>query len=121
MKDGIGEGFTREDHGDVSNQLFAAYSGAAEAKSLASVIGEEELSDIDKTYLNFGEKFENQFIGQSQDETRSIVDTLDIGWDLLRQFPKDELTRMDTEILNKYYDKNSQSTSEQEPREAGED
>lgn len=103
MKDGIGEGFTREDHDDVANQLFASYSGSAEAKSLASVIGEEELSDMDKKYLAFGNTFEQKFVGQGTDETRSIQDTLEIGWNLLRHFPKDELTRMDTTILDKYY------------------
>lgn len=103
MKDGIGEGFTREDHSDVSNQLFASYSGANEAKSLASVIGEDELSDVDKLYLKFGELFEQKFVGQSQDETRTIQETLDLGWKLLGIFPREELTRMDTEVLDKYY------------------
>ncbi len=103
MKDGIGEGYTREDHSDVANQLFASYSGANEAKSLASVIGEEELSDVDKLYLKFGELFEQKFVGQGQDETRTIQETLDLGWKLLGIFPREELTRMDTEILDKYY------------------
>lgn len=110
MKDGIGKGFTREDHGDVANQLFASYSGANEAKSLASVIGEEELSDIDKQYLEFGKQFENKFIAQSEDENRSIEETLDLAWDLLREFPREELNRMDTDILDKYY--SAKETSE---------
>lgn len=110
MKDGIGAGFTREDHGDVANQLFASYSGANEAKSLASVIGEEELSDIDKQYLEFGKQFENQFVAQADDESRSIEETLDLAWELLREFPREELNRMDTDILNKYY--SAKETSE---------
>ncbi|MGX7347703.1 V-type ATP synthase subunit B [Aerococcus vaginalis] len=104
MKDGIGEGYTREDHDAVSNQLFSAYSGAQEARSLASVIGEEELSDLDKKYLTFGEDFEQTFVGQGSDHARTVQETLDLGWKLLRQFPKEELTRMDTAILDKYYD-----------------
>ncbi|AMB98877.1 ATP synthase subunit B [Aerococcus urinaehominis] len=103
MKDGIGAEYTREDHADVANQLFAAYSGAFEARSLASVIGEEELSDIDKTYLAFGEAFEKDFVGQAADETRTIAETLDLAWKLLSQFPRQELTRIDTAILDKYY------------------
>lgn len=103
MKDGIGAGFTREDHGDVANQLFASYSGANEAKSLASVIGEEELSAIDKLYLEFGKSFELKFVAQEDDENRTIADTLDLAWSLLSEFPKEELNRIDTEILNKYY------------------
>ncbi|MDO4670600.1 MAG: V-type ATP synthase subunit B [Aerococcus sp.] len=103
MKDGIGEGYTREDHDDVSNQLFAAYSSAQEARSLASVIGEEELSDLDRQYLEFGERFEKVFVGQGSDHPRTVQETLDLGWELLRDFPRDELTRMDTSMLDKYY------------------
>ncbi|MCY3073025.1 V-type ATP synthase subunit B [Aerococcus mictus] len=104
MKDGIGDGYTREDHDAVSNQLFAAYSQAIDARSLASVIGEEELSDLDKKYLAFGEAFEQEFIGQKQDENRTITDTLNLGWDLLRSFPRTELNRMDSQLLDKYYE-----------------
>ncbi|KAA9302052.1 MULTISPECIES: V-type ATP synthase subunit B [Aerococcus] len=118
MKDGIGEGYTREDHEDVANQLFAAYSSAAEARSLASVIGEEELSDIDKKYLEFGEKFETEFVGQGADETRTIQESLDLGWQLLRAFPRDELNRMDTKILDRYYDPNNHQTESEENGEA---
>jgi len=103
MKDGIGEGFTRDDHGDVANQLFASYSRVQEAKSLASVIGEEELSPIDKLYMKFGFAFENKFINQGKNENRSIVETLELGWSLLRILPREELDRIDTAILDKYY------------------
>ena len=103
MKDGIGEGFTREDHQDVANQLFSCYAKVGDARALASVIGEDELSDLDKTYLKFGEAFEHRFIGQSMNENRTILETLDIGWELLRMLPREELDRVDTKILDKYY------------------
>lgn len=103
MKDGIGEGYTREDHPAISNQLFASYAHVQEVKALASVIGEDELSDIDKKYMTFGKSFEEKFIGQSRDENRFIEATLDIGWDLLSILPREELDRMDEEMLDKHY------------------
>lgn len=103
MKDGIGEGYTREDHQMVSNQLFAAYAKVQDARSLASVIGEEELSDTDKTYLKFGTLFEKHFIDQGFDVNRSIDETLDLGWSLLSTLPKSELDRVDEEHLEHYY------------------
>ena len=87
MKDGIGEGYTRADHSAVSNQLFAAYAKVQDARSLASVIGEEELSPIDKAYMAFGVQFEKHFISQGSDENRTIDETLDLGWDLLSLLP----------------------------------
>ncbi len=105
MKDGIGDGYTRDDHQDVANQLFSAYAKVGDARALASVIGEDELSDTDKRYLQFGKAFEEQFVGQSAHDNRTILDTLDIGWQLLHILPKDELDRMDTKVLDKYYDK----------------
>lgn len=103
MKDGIGEGFTREDHPALSNQLFAAYSRVEDAKSLASVIGEDELSETDKKYLAFGKAFEKQFLSQGMNENRSIEETLDLGWKLLGMLPRNELDRVQDEILDKYY------------------
>lgn len=103
MKDGIGEGYTREDHQSVANQLFASYSRVNEVRSLASVIGEDELSATDKKYLEYGREFELHFIGQEKDENRSIIDTLDYGWELLRMLPREELDRIDTQLLDKYY------------------
>lgn len=103
MKDGIGEGFTREDHPALSNQLFAACSKVEEAKSLASVIGEDELSETDKMYINFGKEFDARFLSQGKEENRTIEQTLDIGWELLRLLPKSELDRIPDEILDKYY------------------
>lgn len=105
MKDGIGEGYTRADHNDVANQLFAAYANVAEVKALASVIGEDELSKIDKLYIEFGKQFEEKFLSQQKDEERSITETLDLGWELLRILPREELNRIDTKILDEFYDK----------------
>jgi len=103
MKDGIGEGFTREDHQMCANQLFAAYAKVQDARSLASVIGEEELTPIDKQYIRFGTLFEEHFINQGFDVNRPIEETLDLGWALLSTLPKSELDRVDEEHLEKYY------------------
>ena len=104
MKDGIGEGFTRADHQAVANQLFSAYAKVGDARNLASVIGEDELSSTDKKYLEFGKAFESRFVGQGENENRTIIDTLTIGWELLRMLPREELDRIDTKILDQYYD-----------------
>ncbi len=103
MKDGIGEGFTRADHAALSNQLFASYAKVQDARSLASVIGEEELSDSDKKLLAFGKRFENQFIRQNENEARSMEQSLNLGWELLSELPREELDRVDNETLEKYY------------------
>ena len=103
MKDGIGKGYTREDHQDLANQLFSAYAKVGEARNLASVIGEDELSPIDKKYLELGKAFEERYIGQGPNENRTIEETLDLGWELLRILPKEELDRVDTKILDVYY------------------
>lgn len=105
MKDGIGEGMTREDHKDVSSQLFAAYSRVKAIRNLASIIGEEELSAADKRYLSFGEIFERDFLAQDEFEDRSIERTLEIGWKTLSVLPRDELLRVKREYLEKYLDK----------------
>ncbi len=102
MKDGIGAKYTREDHQDVANQLFSSYARVGEARDLASVIGEDELSPVDKKYLLFGTAFEQQFVGQGENENRSIEETLRIGWELLKILPREELDRIDTKILDKY-------------------
>ncbi len=105
MKDGIGEGYTRKDHQDVANQLFACYAKVGDARALASVIGEDELSALDKKYLEFGTAFEHHFVGQGDTENRSITDTLELGWKLLRMLPREELDRINTKILDEWYDK----------------
>ncbi len=104
MKDGIGEGYTREDHSMVANQLFAAYARVIDARALASVIGEEELSSIDKAFLKFGQMFEKYFVNQGFYENRTIEETLDLGWDLLSMLPESELDRVDEEHLKAHYD-----------------
>jgi len=103
MKDGIGKDMTREDHPHLASQLFAAYSYVKDVKNLASVIGEEELTPLDKQYLEFGEFFERQFVNQRTDEDRSIEDTLNLGWEALRKLPPEELHRVTDEELETWY------------------
>jgi V/A-type H+-transporting ATPase subunit B len=104
LKDkGIGEGKTREDHADVLNQLFACYARGKEARELALILGEAALSDMDKVYLKFSDSFEDEFVRQGEFESRSVTETLDIGWKLLRKIPKAELKRIRPEYLDKYY------------------
>lgn len=105
MKDGIGKGYTREDHQGLANQLFSAYAKVGEARNLASVIGEDELSPIDKQYLKFGQEFEKRYVGQGPAENRTIMQTLDLGWELLGLLPKEELDRVDTKLIDIYYPK----------------
>lgn len=114
MKDGIGAEYTREDHQDVANQLFSSYARVGEARDLASVIGEDELSETDKKYLEFGIGFEKEFVAQGMNENRTIEETLDIGWRLLHILPREELDRIDTKILEKYADSNIYSTVQKE-------
>lgn len=109
MKDGIGEEYTRADHAPVSNQLFASYARVQDARALASVIGEDELSAIDKAYLHFGVMFEKYFVAQRFDENRTIDETLDLGWDLLSMLPMSELDRVDEKLLaEKYHPENAE-------------
>ncbi|MCX6338520.1 MAG: V-type ATP synthase subunit B [Candidatus Aureabacteria bacterium] len=103
MKDGIGPGLTREDHAHLASQLFEAYAHVRDLRALASVIGEEELSPLDTTYLKFGSDFENKFLRQGEYEERSIDQTLDLGWSVLSLIPRDELHRMTEEEIDKYY------------------
>ncbi|MBN2795158.1 MAG: V-type ATP synthase subunit B [Clostridia bacterium] len=103
MKDGIGEGFTREDHPDVSNQLFATYSRVQDVRALAQIIGENDLSEMDQKIMDFGRAFEAKFVTQNMNEERTIDQSIEIAWELLRILPKSELDRIDDEILNKYY------------------
>lgn len=109
MKDGIGKGMTREDHKNLSSQLFANYSKVKELRELVSVIGEEELSEIDKLYLEFGKKFESEFLFQKQNDDRSIEETLDIGWKLLNILPESELYRINKDLIKKYLHKNEEN------------
>ncbi len=102
MHQGIGEGKTREDHGNVSSQLYAAYARAKEIERLASIIGEEDLSTTDKKYFHFAQEFEKRFLNQDKAEERSIFDTLDLAWDILAILPEQELTRVTMEQIKKY-------------------
>ena len=104
MKDGIGEGYTRGDHQDIANQLFACYAHVQDVKSLTSVIGEDELSPLDKQYLSFGKLFEQHFLNQGFDANRSIEETLDLGWDLVSVLPREALDRLDNKLLDEHYD-----------------
>ncbi|HOP57268.1 MAG TPA: V-type ATP synthase subunit B [Bacillota bacterium] len=103
MKDGIGAGYTREDHQTLMNQLFASYARVQDARNLSAVIGEDELNETDKMYIEFGRLFESRFLTQRHDENRSIEETLDLGWALLSTLPKEELDRTEDEYLDKYY------------------
>lgn len=103
MKGGIGKDFTREDHGRVANQVYAVYTKALEVRNLASIIGAEELSERDQSYLRFAETFEKRFIGQGETTDRSIYETLDLAWELLSILPVDELTRVSEVDIAKYH------------------
>ncbi|MCL2804528.1 MAG: V-type ATP synthase subunit B [Treponema sp.] len=103
MKDGIGSGMTREDHKEVSAQLFASYAKVKQLRNLTSIIGEEELSATDKQYLKFGEKFEQTFLTQGEYENRTIEQTLNLGWKTLQELPKPELLRISSKFIEKHY------------------
>ncbi len=106
LKDkGIGEGKTRADHANTMNQLFAAYARGKESKELMVILGEAALTDIDKLYAEFADRFEKEYVSQGYTTNRSIEDTLAKGWELLRILPRSELKRIKDEFLDKYYDK----------------
>ena len=109
MKDGIGKGMTREDHKELASQLFACYSKVKEIRALASVIGEEELSDLDRIYLSFGVEFEKSFLSQGNNQNRSIEETLNIGWKLLTILPHEELYRINQKMIDKYLPKEEEN------------
>ncbi|MFP9061868.1 ATP synthase subunit B [Natrialbaceae archaeon A-chndr2] len=103
MDDGIGEGLTRGDHADVSDQLYAAYAEGEDLRDLVNIVGREALTERDNKFLDFADRFENEFVEQGYDTNRSIEDTLDIGWDLLSMLPKEELNRIDEDLIAEYY------------------
>lgn len=106
LKDkGIGVGKTREDHADTMNQLFSAYARGKEAKELSIILGEAALTEIDKKYAHFADEFEKKYVSQGFNTNRNINDTLDIGWELLRLLPRNELKRIKDKFLDMYYDK----------------
>jgi len=114
MDDGIGEGLTREDHADVSDQMYAAYAEGEDLRDLVNIVGREALSERDNKYLDFADAFESEFVDQGFDTNRSIEETLDIGWDLLSTFPKEELNRIDEEIIEEYYEDDEREAVEAE-------
>ena len=106
LKDkGIGEGKTREDHSNTMNQLFSAYARGKDAKELMVILGESALTEIDKLYAKFADEFEKKYVSQGYSADRSIEETLDIGWELLRILPRSELKRISDKFLDKYYEK----------------
>ena len=102
MKDGIGEGYTREDHDEIASQLFSSYSRVQDVRALAQIIGEEDLSETDQRYMEFGRKFENTFLSQQFNENRDIGQTLDKAWEAISILPFDELDRLKPETIEKY-------------------
>ena len=109
LKDkGIGEGRTRADHSNTMNQLFSAYARGKDAKELMVILGESALTDIDKLYAKFADEFEKKYVSQGFYNDRSIEETLDIGWELLKILPRTELKRISEDFLKKYYDKNEE-------------
>jgi V/A-type H+-transporting ATPase subunit B len=111
MKDSIGEGHTRADHAHLAAQLYAAYAHVQDIRALASVIGEAELTTVDQYYLQFGEAFERQFVGQDPEENRTFEQTLDYGWRTLSILPREELTRVRDAEIEQYYRKESHDTT----------
>jgi V-type H+-transporting ATPase subunit B len=107
MKSAIGEGMTRKDHGDVSNQLYAKYAIGRDAAAMKAVVGEEALSPEDKLSLEFLEKFERSFIAQGAYESRTIFESLDLAWSLLRIYPKELLNRIPAKVINEFYQRSS--------------
>jgi V/A-type H+-transporting ATPase subunit B len=103
MKDSIGVEHTRADHAGLSAQLYAAYAHVQDVRSLASVIGEEELATVDRAYISFGDAFERQFVAQGPHENRTIAETLDMGWQVLSILPREELTRVSRQEIELYY------------------
>ena len=102
MKDGIGEGYTRADHEDLMNQLYESYSKVQDVRNISQIVGEDDLSDVDKKYLEFGEEFENRFLSQEKSENRDLDESLDLGWEILNILPVSELHRVSPENLEKF-------------------
>jgi V/A-type H+-transporting ATPase subunit B len=115
MDDGIGEGLTRADHADVSDQMYAAYAEGEDLRDLVNIVGREALSERDNRYLDFADRFEAEFVDQGFETNRSIDQTLDIGWNLLSTLPKAELNRIDEELIEEYYaDEDAETEQEAE-------
>ena len=107
MRSAIGEGMTRKDHSDVSNQLYASYAMGKDVMAMKAVVGEEALSMEDHLYLSFLERFESKFIAQGPYEARSVFESLDIAWSILRAFPKELLKKIPKKTLDEFYARRS--------------
>jgi V/A-type H+-transporting ATPase subunit B len=103
MKDGIGKGSTREDHAEVSNQIYDAYSRAQEVRALAGIVGKAGLTEIDLKYMDVGDAFEKEFLSQATDESRTIEETLGIMWKIVSLLPKNEITKIKDKYIDQYY------------------
>jgi V/A-type H+-transporting ATPase subunit B len=103
MGQGIGQGRTREDHRALSDQLYAAYAEGRDLRGLVAIVGKESLSARDRKFLDFADTFEARFARQGRDEDRTIVQTLDLGWELLSTLPEDTLTKIDRKLIDKYH------------------
>jgi len=117
----IGEGRTRKDHGDVSNQLYAKYAIGKDAAAMKAVVGEEALSTEDKLSLEFLEKFEKNFINQGAYENRTIIESLDLAWSLLRIYPRELLNRISPKILDEYYGRDRGDDDDDDDEDEDED
>lgn len=115
MKDGVGKGYTRDDHPALASQLFACYARVKRVRGLADVVGEEELGDLDKLYMKFGEAFEQRFLNQGEYENRTIDETLDLGWEILSLLPRSEMQRLSDELLDTHYRHSGSDVPESEP------
>ncbi|PWR73211.1 V-type ATP synthase subunit B [Methanospirillum lacunae] len=105
MNLGIGKGFTREDHKKVSDQLYAGYAEGMDLRGLVAIVGKDALSERDRGFLDFADEFEKRFVRQGKDEDRTIEDSLDLGWDLLKDMAEEQLGRIDRETIQKYHPK----------------
>jgi V/A-type H+/Na+-transporting ATPase subunit B len=112
MNLGIGKGHTREDHKKVSDQMYAGYAEGNDLRGLVAIVGKDALSERDRMFLEFADLFEQRFVKQGYDEDRTIVDTLDLGWDLLSTLPVEQLTRIDRDLINKYHPKFKAGTAQ---------
>jgi V/A-type H+-transporting ATPase subunit B len=112
MDDGIGEGLTRADHADVSDQMYAAYAEGEDLRDLVNIVGREALSERDNKYLDFADAFESEFVDQGFDTNRDIDETLDIGWDLLSTLPRAELNRIDEALIEEHYSEDEETAEE---------
>lgn len=121
MKSAIGEGRTRKDHGDVSNQLYAKYAIGRDAAAMKAVVGEEALSAEDKLSLEFLDKFERSFIAQAAYESRTIEESLDLAWSLLRIYPRELLNRIPAKVLDQYYARSRKGGDDKDKKKSGKD